>query len=709
MAVKRFADSNRVSLRYIAEDVSAWGVIPVNGNVRDMRLTSSSIAVTKGTKVSNEIRADRMVSSVIETDMKSDGTVNFEWSAGTFDDFLQAFVLGTWTRPMTFDRWIGSIVSITANNTIKILGKDARPYLTAARKIKTEGFINPVNNGYWNVTGTSLSGSDTLVTVTGTPFVVEAGSNYTKVMDANDVIILSSTVIRSGTGGHSSFDSTGGNLFASAIAAGQLVVGQNIFVEGLGFETGTVLFNNIPEVGDTITISDSLNTVAFVAGTDFAVGVSVTAAATNLAAAVNAAHVIGHLDVAATSSVGTVTFRNLDSAGGSIVETHDAYKTGSVTFSAISTAGDQITINDGTNTPVVFSAVASAPGPFNWIPGATAIDSGQNFKAAVQNAITSSALFVTVSGAGAAITIKDPNGGTDSIVKGTDAGAVMTVVNFAADNNTTVTNFSGGDATLRGVFKVTQVSNDEIFVTPTPNTLNNATKAVTIKGSMLRNPGDIASIIPQSFSIETAYNDIGQFMTADGMRVGTFDLNVATGAIVTGSLAFSGKATAGGPAPILGDGDNYTLLESTITEVMNATADVGVIKKNGVVLDAAIQQIQLKGAATLRDQMAVSSKFPKGIGTGRFQLTGSFDAYFQDLDFWTNFLNHDTISLEWNFIDIEKNSYVFTLPALKILTDPIGPGGIDQDIIEKMSFNAFRDANTECMLQVDRFSSLKAV
>jgi hypothetical protein len=706
MAVKLFADSNRVSLRYIPESVSAWGVIPAGGNVREMRLTNSSIAVTKGTKVSSEIRADRMVSSIIETDAMSDGTVNFEWSAGSYDDFMQAFMLGTWTRPMTFDRWIGAIVSITANNTIKILGQDVRAYLTANRYIKTDGFINPVNNGYWSISGTSLSGSDTLITVTGTPFVVEAGSSTTKVMDANDVMILKNVAIRSGTGGHSSFDSNTTNAFASAIAAGQISVGQNLFFEGLGFESGTVLFNKVAEVGDAISVFDGVSTVKLTAGTDFAVGAVAADSAVNFAAAVNAARLLGHLNVSASVATATVTLKDLNSAGGSIVATSDVEETGTITFSGIATAGDVETIFDGVNT-IAFTCVASAPTPYQFVPGITATATAQNLKAAIQNAINASALNVTVSGAAAILTLKAA-GVAPTIVKTTDTGAVATVVNFSLDANFTVTNFSGGDASQRGVFKVTQVSNDEIYVTPAPSTNNNSTIGVTVKGSMLRNPGNIANIIPQSFSIETAYNDIGQYMTADGLRVDTFDLTINSGAIVTGTMAFKGKATVGGPTAILGAAP-YVQLASTVTEVMNATTNVGAIKKNGVTLTTAIQQIQIKGAATLRNQMAVSSKFPHGIGTGRFALTGLLDAYFEDLDFWTNFLNHDTVSLEWNFVDIEKNSYVFTVPAIKLLTDPIGPGGIDQDIVEKMTWNGFRDPDTACMLQIDRFSSLSAV
>ena len=139
---------------------------------------------------------------------------------------------------------------------------------------------------------------------------------------------------------------------------------------------------------------------------------------------------------------------------------------------------------------------------------------------------------------------------------------------------------------------------------------------------------------------------------------------------------------------------------------MNATTDVGYVEKDGVALTTAIKQIKLDGKAQLRNQMAVSSKFPVGIGTGRFELTGSMQAYFSDLDLYNDFLNHTTVSLGWDFEDSTGNTYYFTVPAVKVTADPVNAKGIDQDVMEDITFEAFRDVVTECMIQIDRFSSL---
>lgn len=601
-----FATTDRTNLRLLWE--TQWGSTPTTGVTRELNITSHSIKTTKNTVKSNTIRDDRMVSDIIETEMMSDGDVNFEFQAGGHDDLLQAFVLGTWTRPMTYDFWKGPIVSWIANNKIAVVGPDISGYLTAGRRLKTNGFLAPVNNGFFQISSfTYNSGSgQTEITVSTTTSVIEAGNAKSIVADANDVIVLANTSIRSGTSGASSFDSNSTNAFASARAAGQLTPGQKIHVEGLGYETGSATFAAVAVAASSVTVNDGVNSYTFVAGTDFAVGATATDSATALAAAINSARVNGvgsplvFLDVTATSAVGAVTVRNLNATGGALSKT----ETGT---------------------------------------------------------------------------------------------------------NITIVNFSGGNATEHGVFTITSLTDDSIFVTPAPATNANAgSVAVTIRGSMLRNPSTSAQIIPQSATFEAGFEDVNKHLSANGQMMSTFSLDFNASAVLTGSVAFMGKATTVYDGTKLGTAP-YTPLAAVSTEIMNATTDVGTILKNGTALSTAVKQIKIDGKAQLRNQMAVSSKFPVGIGTGRFELTGSAQAYFENWDLLNNLLNHDTVSLAWNVFDSSLNTYYFTVPAVKITADPVNSKGIDQDVMEDVTWEAFRDPTTACMLQIDRFSSLLPV
>lgn len=604
MANKLLADSNRASLREIIEDNDHWGETPVNGVSRARRFRTSSIAATKDTATSEEIRDDRMVSSVIETAAMSGGEIAWEFAAGTTDLDFQRVLMGLWTKPMAFDVFRGQQVSITANNHVAIAGDDVSAYFTVGRRIKTSGFLNAANNDYLNITAVAFAAGVTTITVSGTGLVAEAGSAHTAVQDANDVIILKNNTIRFGTTPRT-IDSATPGTFTAAVAAKQLASGQRIFVEGVGYETGTLTLDTVVD-GDSVTIFDGENTFTFEAQDDadelsieslkFAIGVDDTATAANLATAINKMYAAGEFKVFAKSAAEVVTVTNALKDGGAI----------------------------------------------------------------------------------------------------TDADATITVVDFA-----------NGVADLGGFYTIVSVTNDAIVVDRDVPALA-AGKLVTIKGSMLRNPGKSADITPQSMTIETGFHDVGQFFVVDGLRAGNLSMEVSAGAIVTGNTTTMGRQTKRVNTEKL-TGVSYTALDAAATEVVSATANVGALYVNGEVTSSAIQSIQFQLEGNLRNQQAVGNKFPVGIAAGRLNLTGTVTVYFADGSMYDRFLDHETVALSFPIVDQDKNTYWFTIPSFKLSSDPIAPGGLDQDVMEALEFTAFRDQATKCMMQIDRFSSTAPV
>ncbi len=608
-----FADSNRARLRYIKEDNNGWGITPTSGRTRELRYTGSTLNANKTTAISDEIRADRMVADYIETGANSAGDTNVEFSAGSHDDFMEAFFFGAWSRPMTFDSVKGTTLQWVAGGILYVKGNDVSDYFFAGRRVKTDGFVNGANNDYFEIDTVvwNAGANRTELTMTTATAVAESGSAQTSLYDANDVIVLKNTTIRSGTAGDPSFDSNGNNAFAAAIAAGQLAVGQKIYVDGLGIETGTVAFTAQPAVGSKITISDG-----------------------------NAA------------SPKTLTFQFGGSYGPAV------------------TGVDLGSDNSGT---------------------------AQNFVDVLAKLRIDGDLGVFGSLTGTTVTIKNLNRYGGNLVENLDTA-----------NAITVTQFSGGDSTVNGVFTIQSLTDDKISVSPTPGTnANLAAHAVTVKGSMLRNPNTPADITPQSFSIETGFEDVSQYWETDGLRVSTMAYNIASNAILTGSYGFMGRQTLRQGATKLG-ADPYTVLDTTATPVANATVNVGQIKVNGEELSTAVQSIAINGTNNMRDQNAVGHKFPAGIGAGRFEISGTVVVYFADGTLWDKFIEHDTVSLEFLIEDVLGNHYEFTLPAVNFNTDTVTPSGGNQDVVENMTFGAKRDAATGCEFQIDRFSSVFA-
>jgi hypothetical protein len=174
MSNRLLADSNRASLREAVEDVNNWGVTPTTGVTRAIRFTSSSISVKKDTAVSNEIRDDRMVSSVIETAASSGGEINFEFSAGNQDSFLERALMSYFTRPMTFDFFRGQNVSVTDATHVRIAGVDVTAYFTVGRRLKLSGFVLPANNAFVQIAAIAFTAGNTDLTITGPALVAEA-------------------------------------------------------------------------------------------------------------------------------------------------------------------------------------------------------------------------------------------------------------------------------------------------------------------------------------------------------------------------------------------------------------------------------------------------------------------------------------------------------------------------------------------------------
>lgn len=90
------SSSNLVALRYVAE--ATYNTTPADSvNWQELRFTSESISATPQVNQSNEVRSDRMVADQFLVTTEVGGALNYEFSASSYDDFLEAVLAGTWT------------------------------------------------------------------------------------------------------------------------------------------------------------------------------------------------------------------------------------------------------------------------------------------------------------------------------------------------------------------------------------------------------------------------------------------------------------------------------------------------------------------------------------------------------------------------------------------------------------------------------------
>lgn len=708
------AESNRGVLRYIPE--VTWGTTPGSGVVKTMRITSSSLEAKKTTKVSEEIRADRMVPNIIEVAAMTDGDVGFEFSSGGQDDFYEHFLLAAFSQSMNHFMIKGSTVSVVTTSKIRITGADYTGWLSAGQYLKLEGFDSLFNNGHFHVASFSYTGGNTDIITNETSLVVEAGSAYTKVMDANDVLFKSTTAAIV----------AGNKISLTGWTTGKgLKAGQKLWLEGLGKESGTIAFNPLaPANNDTFSINDGVNTAI-----TFEFATSSSLAST------------GHVFVLVTPTSPNTTAQALVTAIQDQFKKHNfqcyakltagTKEAGSIAFATTAEVGDQFTINDGNNATRTFTFVASGAvlGSYNVNVGVSAAASGTNLAAEINFQLAAGTLNVTAAGT-STVTLTNNNYTGGTIVEVVDGGGDITTTNFSGGVKPTVTvyngyqtggtiteslasivgtNFSGGFATKGGLF-VTIVSIPDADTVVVSETLtadaNGGGLTVVVKGSHLRNPGVATDIVKKSMSMETGFTDVGKYLGHNGLRLSSFTQTIVPGEIVKGKLAFMGRETRALDATELGNTGSYTVLDTTTDEIFNGTSNVDNIARNGSALTTAILKIDINGDAGLRSQPAVGAKFPAGIGYGRFSLKGTFVAYFQNFDLYRDFLNHATSSLSWDMKDLDWNKYFFTIPSIKYTASPLPLDGIDKDVTTTISWTAQRDAALATMFMVDRFSSV---
>lgn len=88
------ANGSRHSMRYVAE--ASYGATPAAPAFKPIRHTGTTLALSKESLQSEEIRDDRQIADFRHGARQTGGDINLELSYGSFDDLLEAVLLGTW-------------------------------------------------------------------------------------------------------------------------------------------------------------------------------------------------------------------------------------------------------------------------------------------------------------------------------------------------------------------------------------------------------------------------------------------------------------------------------------------------------------------------------------------------------------------------------------------------------------------------------------
>lgn len=248
------------------------------------------------------------------------------------------------------------------------------------------------------------------------------------------------------------------------------------------------------------------------------------------------------------------------------------------------------------------------------------------------------------------------------------------------------------NAVNNGWHLVTAVTSGAITVATTL-VAEAANAGKTVKGKTLRN-----GTVGRSFAVEQGFLDVGQYFMFNGQRVGTFNLDGSAGQIVTGKFGFQGTR-----AQFASSTFASATTAPTSTIPVNATSNFGRVQEGATLGDLAtgVQGFSLSLDNALRNQMAVGSKFPYGIGYGRQTVSGSINAYFENTALYAKFLNHAATGLAFSFADSAGNAMRVTLPRVFFMQSNPTISGIDQDVMEQLQWTAIADASGSHQIQID--------
>jgi len=202
----------------------------------------------------------------------------------------------------------------------------------------------------------------------------------------------------------------------------------------------------------------------------------------------------------------------------------------------------------------------------------------------------------------------------------------------------------------------------------------------------------------KSFTIEKTFEGgaTDQYHRFTGCVANSLSLAIQAKKVVTGTFDFLAKGATTAQAIIASA--TYTAANSN--PVINAAANFASFSMSGVT-SPELMSLNLKVTNNLRRQSVVGSLDARGVGTGRFEVTGEAVMYFTNATLYDLFLAGTASTLLFTIGGASSKNYAFEIANLKFEKAEIVAGGNDQDVMAKVSFRGLYD-NTDNTLKITR-------
>ena len=165
-----------------------WGVVPAV-QFKAIRYTSESLSYTKTRQRPAEISGSREAAQGVTTQQQAGGTINFAFSATTFDDFFATVLNNDWGAATVINAIAADLTITNTGGVITMTSTLGTKFtaLAVGQWIRTVGFVNAANNGFWYITIKASNQSMTVTGPTSTTAVTETSTTAAQGIRASNL------------------------------------------------------------------------------------------------------------------------------------------------------------------------------------------------------------------------------------------------------------------------------------------------------------------------------------------------------------------------------------------------------------------------------------------------------------------------------------------------------------------------------------------
>ena len=258
-----------------------------------------------------------------------------------------------------------------------------------------------------------------------------------------------------------------------------------------------------------------------------------------------------------------------------------------------------------------------------------------------------------------------------------------------------VTSDAGSNA---GYYKVTTVTATKITVEADANFTADAS-SVSITRAARRTNGTAED----SFTIEVARLDVDKAQIFTGCVVNSLDLTIADEAIVTGTLTFEAANSTFQDTDLGTDQfiASATYADATAHPVLDSLS-VPEIRSAGTSFPAKSVSLNINNNVMARTELGKLGA--QSMRQGEFNVTGSFEAYFEDFAEMKAYADNTTGAMWFALIDANSRGYSFSLPTVKFSDAGADVSGSNTDTMTSVSFQATLNSTESCTVRMQRWA-----